>query len=93
MKKSNGALLGIAGVLGGIALTIFLTQTLFKPIIQDMEWFANNGRYPTYAPPHALFSYYEKAAFTGIVDMLCVVSVLINQHLTIFAIIRLLFDH
>tara|TARA_Y100000748_G_C15373766_1_gene440884 strand:- start:18 stop:704 length:687 start_codon:yes stop_codon:yes gene_type:complete len=43
MKKSNGALLGIAGVLGGIALTIFLTQTLFKPIIQDMEWFANNG--------------------------------------------------
>jgi len=65
----------------------------FRQIYYSGVVFSNNGQYPTYASPHALLSYNEKIAFMGVVDTHCVVCVLINQHSTIFAIIRLLFDH
>jgi len=35
--------MGIVGTIGGIALVIFLTQTIFAPIIGWMEWFPDHG--------------------------------------------------
>jgi uncharacterized membrane protein YdjX (TVP38/TMEM64 family) len=37
------AALGIGGVIGGVALTIYLTQTLLAPLIDKANWFPENG--------------------------------------------------
>lgn len=37
------AALGVGGVIGGIALTIYLTQTLLAPLIEKATWFPENG--------------------------------------------------
>jgi uncharacterized membrane protein YdjX (TVP38/TMEM64 family) len=37
------ATLSIAGVIGGIAFTIYLTQTLLAPLIVKATWFPENG--------------------------------------------------
>jgi len=42
MMARNAAL--AAGItIGGIAFTIFLTQTILSPIVEEMEWFEKNG--------------------------------------------------
>ena len=43
MSKKLVATLSVAGVIGGIAFTIFLTQTLLAPIIEKANWFPENG--------------------------------------------------
>ena len=35
--------LSVGGVIGGIALTIYLTQTLLSPLIESAQWFPDNG--------------------------------------------------
>tara|TARA_B110001452_G_scaffold59775_1_gene46550 strand:+ start:1488 stop:2159 length:672 start_codon:yes stop_codon:yes gene_type:complete len=35
--------LGVGGVIGGIALTVYLTQTLLAPLIEKATWFPENG--------------------------------------------------
>ena len=37
------ASLSVIGVVGGIAFTIFLTQTLLAPLIEKATWFSENG--------------------------------------------------
>ena len=37
------AALSVAGVIGGIAFTIYLTQTLLAPLIEKATWFPENG--------------------------------------------------
>jgi uncharacterized membrane protein YdjX (TVP38/TMEM64 family) len=37
------AALGIGGVIGGIALTVYLTQTLLAPLVEKANWFPENG--------------------------------------------------
>jgi uncharacterized membrane protein YdjX (TVP38/TMEM64 family) len=37
------ATLSIFGVIGGIAFTIYLTQTLLAPLIEKATWFPENG--------------------------------------------------
>ena len=37
------ASLSVIGVVGGIAFTIFLTQTLLAPLIEKATWFPENG--------------------------------------------------
>ena len=37
------ASLSVGGVIGGIALTIYLTQTLLSPLIEKAQWFPDNG--------------------------------------------------
>jgi uncharacterized membrane protein YdjX (TVP38/TMEM64 family) len=37
------AAISIGGVIGGIAFTIFLTQTLLAPLIEKANWFPENG--------------------------------------------------
>ncbi len=37
------AALGVGGVIGGVALTIYLTQTLLAPLIEKATWFPDNG--------------------------------------------------
>ena len=37
------ATLSIFGVIGGIAFTIYLTQTLLAPLIEKATWFPDNG--------------------------------------------------
>lgn len=43
MSKKLIASLSVAGVVGGIAFTIFLTQTLLAPLIEKANWFPENG--------------------------------------------------
>ena len=43
MSKKLVASLSVAGVVGGIAFTIFLTQTLLAPLIEKAYWFPENG--------------------------------------------------
>ena len=43
MSKKLVASLSVAGVVGGIAFTIFLTQTLLAPLIEKAHWFPENG--------------------------------------------------
>ena len=43
MSKKLVATVSVAGVIGGIAFTIFLTQTLLAPIIEKANWFPENG--------------------------------------------------
>ena len=43
MGNRRNAVLGVAGTIGGIVLTIFLTQTVFASWIEKMTWFAENG--------------------------------------------------
>ena len=43
MSKKLVATVSVAGVIGGIAFTIFLTQTLLAPIIDKANWFPENG--------------------------------------------------
>ena len=37
------AAISVGGVIGGIAFTIFLTQTLLAPLIEKANWFPENG--------------------------------------------------
>ena len=37
------AALSVGGVIGGIAFTIYLTQTLLAPLIEKANWFPENG--------------------------------------------------
>ena len=37
------ASLSVGGVIGGIAFTIYLTQTLLSPLIEKAQWFPDNG--------------------------------------------------
>jgi len=37
------AAISVGGVIGGIAFTIFLTQTLLAPLIEKANWFPDNG--------------------------------------------------
>ena len=37
------AALSVGGVIGGIAFTIYLTQTLLAPLIEKANWFPDNG--------------------------------------------------
>ena len=41
-KRLMGAL-SVLGVVGGIAFTIYLTQTIFAPLIEKATWFPENG--------------------------------------------------
>lgn len=43
MSNRGMATLSIAGVIGGIAFTIYLTQTLLAPLIEKATWFPENG--------------------------------------------------
>lgn len=43
MSKRLLATLSVIGVIGGIAFTIYLTQTLLAPLIQKAAWFPENG--------------------------------------------------
>ncbi len=43
MSKKLMASLSVIGVVGGIAFTIFLTQTLLAPLIEKASWFPENG--------------------------------------------------
>ena len=46
MASNRGmAALSVGGVIGGIAFTIYLTQTLLAPIIEKATWFPENGWY------------------------------------------------
>ena len=38
-SKRTLAALSVGGVVSGIAFTIYLTQTIFAPIIQEAYWF------------------------------------------------------
>ena len=43
MSNKRNAILGVFGTVGGIGLTIFLTQTVFASWIEKMTWFADSG--------------------------------------------------
>ncbi|MDC0556557.1 VTT domain-containing protein [Candidatus Poseidoniaceae archaeon] len=43
MSSKGMATLSIFGVIGGIAFTIYLTQTLLAPLIEKATWFPENG--------------------------------------------------
>ena len=43
MSNRRNAILSVSGIIGGISLTIFLTQTVFASWIEKMSWFADNG--------------------------------------------------
>ena len=43
MMSRKLALLTVLGTIGGIALTIVLTQTLLQPLIDRLDWFENSG--------------------------------------------------
>lgn len=43
MSKRLMATLSVFGVIGGIAFTIYLTQTLLAPLIEKATWFPENG--------------------------------------------------
>ena len=40
---ARNAALAAGITIGGIAYTIFLTQTILSPIVEEMEWFEKNG--------------------------------------------------
>ena len=40
---ARNAALAAGITIGGIAFTIFLTQTILSPIVEEMEWFEKNG--------------------------------------------------
>lgn len=42
-SKRTLAALSVGGVVSGIAFTIYLTQTIFAPIIEEAYWFPENG--------------------------------------------------
>jgi len=44
-SKRGMAALSVGGVIGGIAFTIYLTQTLLAPLIEKATWFPENGWY------------------------------------------------
>ena len=43
MNTTRNAIFGVVGTVAGIAITIFLTQTILSGTISRMDWFANNG--------------------------------------------------
>ncbi len=43
MSNRFVAAVSVGGVIGGIAFTIFLTQTLLAPLIEKANWFPENG--------------------------------------------------
>lgn len=43
MSNRFVAAISVGGVIGGIAFTIFLTQTLLAPLIEKANWFPDNG--------------------------------------------------
>ena len=43
VSKRTMAVLSVGGVVGGIAFTIYLTQTLLAPLIEKATWFPENG--------------------------------------------------
>lgn len=43
VSKQTMAVMSVGGVVGGIAFTIYLTQTLLAPLIEKATWFPENG--------------------------------------------------